>query len=122
LGKANCKVVQKNLTTDFVQLGLIYREEVTKLLEGHDALVWRMQTETKVVAKLVVPAQSMEAAGAAEEEDDEETADEQEHSILHVLNEDKVLYLVYSFNFRVLGHCFILLWVRRMEHDPTGVP
>jgi hypothetical protein len=47
-----------------------------------------MQTEMEVVAERVEPMQPTEAAGAAEEEDDKETADEQEPSILHVLNED----------------------------------
>jgi hypothetical protein len=84
----NSEAVQKNLTTDFLRLALTHREEITKLLEEHDALVRRMQTEVEAVAKPVVPAQPTEAVGAAEEEDNKETADEQEPSILHVLNED----------------------------------
>jgi hypothetical protein len=70
-------------------LGLIHHGEVTKLLEEHDALVRRMQTEMETVAELVVPTQPMETVGPVEEEDDEEeTADEQEPSILYVLNEE----------------------------------
>jgi hypothetical protein len=42
----------------------------------------------EAVVEPVVPAQTTEAAETAEEEDDEETADKQEPSILHVLNED----------------------------------
>jgi hypothetical protein len=89
LDKANYEVVQKNLITNFLRLGLIHREEVTKLLEGHDALVQKwMQTEMEAVAEPVVPAQPTEAAGAAEEEDDQQTTNEQEPLILHVLNLD----------------------------------
>jgi hypothetical protein len=89
LDKANCEAVHKNLTTDFLRIALTHREEVTKLLAEHDELVRRMQTEMEAVAEPVVPTtQPTEAAEAAEEEDDEETADEQEPSILHVLNED----------------------------------
>jgi hypothetical protein len=63
--------------------------EVTKLLAEHDELVRKIQTEMEAVAELVGPStQPTEAARAAEEDDDEETADEQEPSILHVLNED----------------------------------
>jgi hypothetical protein len=47
-----------------------------------------MQTEMEAVVEPVVPAQPTEAVGAAEEDDDKETVDEQEPSILHVLNED----------------------------------
>jgi hypothetical protein len=54
LDKVNCKAVQKNLTTDFLRLSLIHREEVTKLLEEHDALVRRMQTEMEAVVEPVV--------------------------------------------------------------------
>jgi hypothetical protein len=88
LDKANYEAVQKNLTTDFLRLGLIHQEEVTKLLAEHDALVRQMKMEMEAVAKLVGPAKPTEAAEVIEEEDDEETADEQEPSILHVLNED----------------------------------
>jgi hypothetical protein len=73
LDKANYEAVQKNLTTDFLRLGLIHREEVTKLLAEHDALVRRMQIEMEAVAEPVVPAQPMETAEIVEEEDDEET-------------------------------------------------
>jgi hypothetical protein len=96
LAKAKCEVVQKNLTTDFLRLALSHQEEVTKLLEEHDALVRRMQTEMEAIAEPIVPAQLTGAAEAAEEDDDEETADEQESSILNVLNGTKFLYLVYK--------------------------
>jgi hypothetical protein len=59
-----------------------------KLLAEQEELVRKMQTEMEAIAEPVVPTtQPTEAAGAAEEED-EETANEQEPSILHVLNED----------------------------------
>jgi hypothetical protein len=67
-------------------LGLSHREEVTKLLEEHDELVQRMETEMEAVVEPVRPAS--EPTGGAEEADDEETADGQEPSILNVLNED----------------------------------
>jgi hypothetical protein len=86
LDKVNCEAVQKNLTTNFLRLALSHRE-VTKLLEEHDALVRRMQTEMEAIAELVVPAQPTGAAEAVED-DNKETADEQEPSILNVLNED----------------------------------
>jgi hypothetical protein len=38
LDKANYEAVQKNLTTDFLRLALIHREEVMKLLEGQKCL------------------------------------------------------------------------------------
>jgi hypothetical protein len=48
-----------------------------------------MQTEIETVVELVVPASQPTAAlEAAEDDDDVETADEQEPSILNVLNED----------------------------------
>jgi hypothetical protein len=67
-------------------LGLTHREEITKLLSEHDELVRRMQIEMEAVAEPVQPAS--EPTGGAEEADDEETVDEQEPSILNVLNED----------------------------------
>jgi hypothetical protein len=71
---------------DFLCLALIHREEVTKLLREHDALVRRMQTEMQAVAEPVV--RVSQQTEAAEEEDDEETANEQEPSILNILNEE----------------------------------
>jgi hypothetical protein len=47
-----------------------------------------MQTEMEAVAEPVVPTQSTEAAEAVEGDHDEETTDEQEPSILNILNED----------------------------------
>jgi hypothetical protein len=88
LDKANCEVVQKNLTMDFLRLAFIHRGEITKLLEGQEVLVSQMQTELEAVAEPVVPAKTTKAAEVAKEEDDEETADEQEPSILHVISED----------------------------------
>jgi hypothetical protein len=67
-------------------LGLTHREEVTKLLGEHDELVRRMETKMEAVAEPVTLAS--EPTGGAEEADDEEIADEQEPSILNVLNED----------------------------------
>jgi hypothetical protein len=67
-------------------LGLTHREEVTKLLGEHDELVRRMETKMEAIAEPVRP--TSEPTGGAEEADDEETADEQEPSILNVLNED----------------------------------
>jgi hypothetical protein len=86
LDQANCKAVEKNLTTEFLRLGLTHREEITKLLGEHDALVRRMETEMEAVAEPVRPAS--EPTGETEDADDEETADEQDPSILNVLNED----------------------------------
>jgi hypothetical protein len=86
LDQANCEAVQKNLTTDFLRLGLTHREEITKLLGEHDELVRTIETEMEDVAEPVRPAS--EPMGGAEETDDKETADEQEPSILNVLNED----------------------------------
>jgi hypothetical protein len=67
-------------------LALIHREEVTKLLGEHDELVQRMETEMEAVAEPVRLAS--QPTEGAEEADDKETADEQEPSILNVLNED----------------------------------
>jgi hypothetical protein len=60
------------------------------LLTEQQKLVWKMQTEMEAVAELVVPMTQPTGAsvGVNEEDDDEETANEQEPSILHVLNED----------------------------------
>jgi hypothetical protein len=56
LDKANCEAVQKNLTTDFLWIALIHREEMTKLLEQHEEHVQTMNAEMEAVAELVVPA------------------------------------------------------------------
>jgi hypothetical protein len=70
-------------------LALSHREEITKLLEFQGALVDRMQKEMETVAEPVAPAEPTEAVQGSEfEDDDEETAEEQEPSILQVLNED----------------------------------
>jgi hypothetical protein len=60
-----------------------------KLLEGQETLVNNMRTELETVVEPVVPAKPTEAAkGFKYDDDDEETAEEQEPSILNVLNED----------------------------------
>jgi hypothetical protein len=73
-----------------MRIALSHQEEVTKLLAEQEDLVRKMQTEMEAVVETVVP--TIQPTGALanvnEEEDDEETADEQEPSILHVLNED----------------------------------
>jgi hypothetical protein len=90
LDQENCEAVQKNLTTDLLRLALSHREEITKLLEFQDTLVDRMRKEMEIVAEPVKPAEPAAAAQGSEfeDDDDEETAEEQEPSILHVLNED----------------------------------
>jgi hypothetical protein len=60
-----------------------------KLLEFQGALVDRMRKEMETVVEPVAPAEPAEAAQELEfDEDYEETTEEQEPSILHVLNED----------------------------------
>jgi hypothetical protein len=90
LDQANCEAVQKNLTTDLLRLALSHREEITKLLEFQDTLVDRMRKEMETVAEPVKPAEPAAAVQGSKFEDDgdEETEQEQEPSILHVLNED----------------------------------
>jgi DNA repair exonuclease SbcCD ATPase subunit len=90
LDKAKCEAVQKNLTTDFMRIALSHREEVTKLLAEQQEVVRKMQREMEVVAEPVVPTTrpTSASAGVNEEDGDKEIADEQEPSILHVLNED----------------------------------
>jgi hypothetical protein len=74
--------------TDFLRIALIHREEVTKLLASQEDLVRQIRQEMETVVEPVGPSTQPTEAGVAAEEDDEETADEQEPSILHVLNED----------------------------------
>jgi hypothetical protein len=90
LDQANCEAVQKNLTTDLLQLAVSHREETTKLLDFQDTLVDKMWKEMETVAEPIKPAEpAAEAQGSEfEEDDDEEPAEEQEPSILLVLNED----------------------------------
>jgi hypothetical protein len=66
-----------------------HREEITKL-DFQDTLVNRMRKEIETVAEPIKPAEPAAAAQGSEfeDEDDEEPAEEQEPSILHVLNED----------------------------------
>jgi hypothetical protein len=90
LDQANCEAVQKNLTTDLLRLVVSHREEITKLLEFQDTLVDKMRKEMETVVEPVKPAEPAAAAQGSEfeDDDDEEPAEEQEPSILHVLNED----------------------------------
>jgi hypothetical protein len=89
LDQANYEAVQKNLTTDLLQFALSHREAITKLLEDQETLVGNMRREMETVAEPVVPVGPTGAAQGSEfDNDDEETAEEQEPSILHVLNED----------------------------------
>jgi hypothetical protein len=89
LDQANCEAVQKNLTTDLLRLVVSHREEITKLLDFQDTLVDRMRKEIDAVAEPIKLAEPATAAQGSEfEDDDEEPAEEQEPSILHVLNED----------------------------------
>jgi hypothetical protein len=67
-------------------LGLTHREEITKLLNTHEELVRRMETEMEAVAEPVRPAS--QPTEGAEDADDEEPAEELEPSILPVLTED----------------------------------
>jgi hypothetical protein len=57
------------------------------LLDFQETLVGRMQKEMETVAEPLKPAEPA-AAGSEFEDDDEDPAEEQEPSILHVLNED----------------------------------
>jgi hypothetical protein len=90
LDQANCEAVQKNLTTDFLRLAVSHREEITKLLDFQDTLVNRMRKEIETVAEPIKPAEPAAVAQGSdfENDDDEDPAEEQEPSILHVLNED----------------------------------
>jgi hypothetical protein len=56
LDQANCEVVQKNLTTDFMRIALTHREEITKLLEQQEEIVRALHAEMEAVAEPVVPA------------------------------------------------------------------
>jgi hypothetical protein len=70
-------------------LALRHREAITKLLAKQETLVGNMPKEMETVAEPVVPAEPTGAAQGSEyDDDDEETAEEQEPSILNVLNED----------------------------------
>jgi hypothetical protein len=89
LDQANCEAVQKNLTTDFLRLAVSHQEEITKLLDFQDMLVGRMRKEMETVAEPITPAEPAAGAQGSEfEDDDDEPTEEQEPSILHVLNED----------------------------------
>jgi leucyl-tRNA synthetase len=116
LDKANCEAVQKNLTTDFLRLAVSHRAEISKLLDFQETLVGRMRKEMETVAEPIKPAEPV-AVGLEFEDDDEDPVEEQEPSILHVLNEDKPF--VYIFRIFIL---FFSLWVQRVEHCPTSVP
>jgi hypothetical protein len=88
LDKANCEAVHKNLTTDFLRLAVSHRAEISKLLDFQDTLVGRMRKEMEAVAEPIKPAETAAAGSEFEDDDKDEPAEEQEPSILHVLNED----------------------------------
>jgi CHAT domain-containing protein len=88
LDKANCEAVQKNLTTDFLRLAVSHRAEIWKLLDFQDTFVERMQKEMEAVAEPIKPAETAAAGSEFEDDDEDEPVEEQEPSILHVLNED----------------------------------
>jgi hypothetical protein len=88
LDKANCEAVQKNLTTDFLRLAVSHRAEISNLLDFEDTLVERMQKEMNVVAEPIKPAEPAAVASEFEDDDEDEPAEEQEPSLLHVLNEE----------------------------------
>jgi hypothetical protein len=88
LDKANYEVVQKNLTMDFLRLAVSHRAEISKLLDFQDTLVERMQKEMEAVAEPIKLAELAAAGSEFEDDDEDEPAEEQEPSILHVLNED----------------------------------
>jgi hypothetical protein len=90
LDQANCEAVQKDLTNDLLRLAVSHREEISKLLDFQDTLVDRMRKEMETVAEPIKPAEPAAAAQGSEfeDDDDDEPAEEQEPSILHVLNED----------------------------------
>jgi hypothetical protein len=88
LDKANYKAVQKNLTTDFLRLAVSHRAEISKLLDFQDTLVERMRKEMEAVAEPIKPAEPAAVASVFEDDDEDDPAEEQEPSLLHVLNED----------------------------------
>jgi hypothetical protein len=88
LDKANCEAVQKNLTTDLLRLAESHRAEIAKLLDFQDVLVERMRTEIEAVAKPIGTAGPAAVASEYEDDEEDDPAEEQEPSILHVLNED----------------------------------
>jgi hypothetical protein len=88
LDKANCEAVQKNLTTDFLRLAESHRAEISKLLDFQDTLVERMRMEMEAVAEPIKPAEPAAVASEFEDDDEDDPAEEQEPSLLHVLNED----------------------------------
>jgi hypothetical protein len=67
-------------------LAVSHREEITNLLDFQDTLVGRMRKEMETVAEPIKPAEPVAEAQGSEFED--EPAEEQEPSILHVVNED----------------------------------
>jgi hypothetical protein len=88
LDKANCEAVQKNLTTDFLRLVETHRVEIARLLDFQDTLVERMRTEMETVAEPIKPAEPAAVASEFEDDDEDDPAEEQEPSLLPVLNED----------------------------------
>jgi hypothetical protein len=88
LDKANYEAVQKNLTTDFLRLAESHRAEISKWLDFQDTLVERMRMEMEAVAEPIKPAEPAAVASEFEDDDEDDPAEEQEASLLHVLNED----------------------------------
>jgi leucyl-tRNA synthetase len=88
LDKANCEAVQKNLTSDFLRLAESHRAEISKLLDFQDTLVERMRKEMEAVAEPIKPAEPAAVASEFEDDDEDDPVEEQEPSLLHVLNED----------------------------------
>jgi hypothetical protein len=88
LDKANCEAVQKNLTIDFLRLAESHRVEIARLLDFQDTLVDRMRKEMEAVAEPIKPAEPAAVASEFEDDDEDDLAEEQEPSLLHVLNED----------------------------------
>jgi uncharacterized protein YukE len=88
LDKANCEAVQKNLTTDFLRLAESHRVEIARLLDFQETLVERMRTEMETVAEPIKPAEPAAVASEFEDHQEDDPAEEQEPSLLHVLNED----------------------------------
>jgi hypothetical protein len=57
-------------------------------LDFQDTLVKRMQKEMEAVAEPIKPAEPAAVASEFEDDEEDEPAEEQEPSLLHVLNED----------------------------------
>jgi hypothetical protein len=65
-----------------------HRAEISKLLDFQDTLVGRMRKEMEAVVEPIKPAETAAEGSEFEDDDEDEPAEEQEPSILHVLNKD----------------------------------